>query len=394
MPRWLPDLVPLLLAAGLTAGMLTSILVPIVVRLALAIRSVERPEPDAIPRLGGIAIFLGVVFAGALALATRWEGWQRAMPRDEMFAIAIGTALVFLVGLADDLLGASPWQKLIVQFLAAWLVIRVGWAFSVLNLPLVGEIDLGPWGPIVSLVWVVGVTNAINLLDGLDGLAGGVATIIALSLTTWAVALGNQGTAILFAVVGGSCLGFLWHNWSPAKIYMGDSGSLTLGFLFGAVSLHSSLKAPTAVAILIPILALGLPVIDTLLVMFFRLTQGRGRPTARRLARVLRADRSHLHHLLGNAVKRRGSIVVLLYAVVLAFCVGALWVAFTGEKTAGLVLLILEFLIVLGMRQFGLAAGAERLALEQRDEARRVLARVLPAESEESLPDDELSREL
>jgi UDP-GlcNAc:undecaprenyl-phosphate GlcNAc-1-phosphate transferase len=235
------------------------------------------------------------------------------------------------------------------------------------------------------------VTNAINLLDGLDGLAGGVATIISLSLVAWAVALGNQGTAILFSAVAGACLGFLWHNWSPARIYMGDSGSLTLGFLFGAVAMHSSLKAPAAVAILVPILALGLPVIDTLLVMVFRLTQGKGRPALRRVARVFLADRSHLHHLLGNAIRKRGRIVAILYFVVLVFCVGALWVAFTGELTGGLVLLAIEFLVVLGMRRLGLAAGAEKLAMEQREEARRALASLAP--QDEAVLGEAVSRE-
>jgi UDP-GlcNAc:undecaprenyl-phosphate GlcNAc-1-phosphate transferase len=391
MSIWSFDLVPLLLAAALTAAVLCSALVPLVVRLSVALRVAGRPETHGVPRLGGIAIFVGVALAGAVGLAVRWAGWSRAMPRDQMIALLVGTALVFLIGVADDLLGVSPWQKLLVQFLAAWLVVRVGWTFAVVRLPGIGELDLGIWGPIVSLIWVVGVTNAINLLDGLDGLAGGVATIISLSLVAWAIALGNQGTAILFSAVAGACLGFLWHNWSPARIYMGDSGSLTLGFLFGAVAMHSSLKAPAAVAILVPILALGLPVIDTLLVMVFRLTQGKGRPALRRVARVFLADRSHLHHLLGNAIKKRGRIVAILYFVVLVFCVGALWVAFTGELTGGLVLLAIEFLVVLGMRRLGLAAGAEKLAMEQREEARRALADLMP--QDEAVLGEAVSRE-
>ena len=389
------ELVPLLLVSGLAAGVVTSALVPLVVRVAAALRRVERVEARSIPRLGGIALFVGVVFAGAIGLVTRWEHWHRIIPRNELLALAIGAALVFLVGVADDLIGTSVWQKLIVQFLAAWLVVGVGWSFDVVRLPAVGVIHLGIWGPVVSLIWIVGVTNALNLIDGLDGLAGGVAAIISLSLLAWAIALGNQGTAILFAAVAGACLGFLWHNWEPARIYLGDSGSLTLGFLFGAVSLHSSLKSPAAVAILVPILALGLPVIDTLLVMVFRFARGRGRGTVSRVARVFRADRSHLHHLLGNAVVRRGRIVGLLYLVALLFCGGALVVAVTGELGFGLALLGFEILVVLAMRQLGLAAGAEQLAAAQREEARRLLAQWQPRDEAEldGVPESEISPE-
>ena len=368
------DLVPLLLAAGLTAGVVTAALVPLLVALARR-RGAARPSVErGIPRLGGVALFAGVGLAGAISLALRWGDWTAVFPRGEIIALACGTLLVFLVGVADDLVGTSPWQKLLIQFLAAWLVVAAGWSFDALRLPVVGVVELGLWGPIVSIVWVVGVTNALNLLDGLDGLAGGVAAIISLSLLGWAVTLGNPGTAILFAAVAGGCLGFLWYNWEPARVYLGDSGSLTLGFLFGAVSLHSSLKAPAAVAILVPILALGLPVIDTLLVMLFRFVQGSGRGTLRRTARVFHADRSHLHHLLGNAVVRRGRIVGILYGTALAFCAGALCVALTGNLGYALGLLLLEVGVVLAMRRLGLSAGARQLALAQREEARRTLA--------------------
>ena len=141
------------------------------------------------------------------------------------------------------------------------------------------------WGAVVSLLWIVGVTNAINLIDGLDGLAGGVVAIIADSLLAYALLQGNLRTVILMAATAGACIGFLRHNWAPARIFMGDSGSLTLGFLLAAISVHSSLKAPAAVAILVPILALGVPVIDTLLVMGVRFLD---RPKGR-LARAVPA---------------------------------------------------------------------------------------------------------
>ncbi|MGH7336348.1 MAG: MraY family glycosyltransferase, partial [Myxococcota bacterium] len=333
-----------LAVAALVAGAVTSVSVPLLVRFASLAASVTRREvrrdlrqevEREIPRLGGVAVALGVGTACALSFVMRWDRWVDVVPRDELLALALGTALVFLLGLADDLVGVTPGQKLLVQLLAAWLVVAVGWSFASLRLPVVGLVELGPWGPLLSLLWIVGVTNAMNLIDGLDGLAGGIAAIVAASLLAYSLVQGNQGTSILFAGVFGASVGFLRHNWEPARIFLGDSGSLTLGFLFGAMTAHSSIKAPAAVAILVPILALGLPVIDTLLVMTLRFVEGSGRPLAGRVARVMRADRNHLHHLLEHAVRRRSRLVVALYAVVGLFCAGALAVALGGGLTLG-----------------------------------------------------------
>ena len=290
-------------------------------------------------------------------------------------------SLVFLVGAVDDLGGVSAGKKLLLQLVAAWPVVQAGWAFEVLRLPIVGEIHLGLFGGLVSLLWIVGVTNAINLLDGLDGLASGVVTIIAVSFLGYAVLQGNPGTVILMAAIAGSCVGFLRHNWEPARVFMGDSGSLTLGFLLAATSVHSSLKAPAAVAILVPILALGVPVMDTLLVMAVRfLDRPKGALTGRFL-RMFHADRKHLHHLLAHFGGARSRIVALIYAVVLSFCALALVVAVTGETTLGVVLVLLEFAVILGMRQMGMAMEARRLARLQREEVKaEVLGHNLAAE--------------
>src|SRR5207247_5090168 len=169
-----------------------------------------------------------------------------------------GTALVFLIGLADDVIGLSCIQRFLVQVLAAVGVVYAGWSFGRLYLPLWGEVELGLWGGLVTVIWIVGVTNAINLLDGLEGLAGGVAAIIAARLLIFAWIQGNALTVFLMSAIVGACLGFLRHSWAPAKIYMGDSGSLTLGCLLAVMSLRASMKGAATVAILVPIIALGL----------------------------------------------------------------------------------------------------------------------------------------
>ena len=361
------------LAAAVVAGLVTNLMVTPITRLAVALHALDAPggrrfQTTAVPRLGGVAIVGGLVLGAGGAAVAQWSHWGQAIARNELLALMLGTALVFLVGVVDDLVNVGPGRKFLFELIAAALLVRVGWSFSVLRLPIVGEVQLGLFGNVVSLLWIVGVTNAINLIDGLDGLAGGVVAIISGSLLGYAALQGNPGTVILMAATLGACLGFLRHNWEPARVFMGDSGSLTLGFLLAAASIHSAIKAPAAVAILVPILALGVPVMDTLLVMIVRFLDRPQGPSTTRFLRMFRADRQHLHHLLAHFGGRRSRIVATIYGVVLAFCGMALLVAFTGQTTLGIVLLVLEFVVILGMRQMGLAMAARRISREQRDE--------------------------
>lgn len=361
------------LCAAFVAALSTNLMVPPVTRLAVMLRALDHPgerkhQSGAVPRLGGVAIATGLALGAGAAVISMWGRLGNTVSRNELLALAFGAGLVFLVGVVDDLVGVSAIKKLLLQIVAAWPLVHMGWSLEVLNLPVVGEVDLGLFGGVVSLLWLVGVTNAINLLDGLDGLAGGVVTIISVSFLGYAILQGNSGTVILMAAVAGACAGFLRHNWEPARIFMGDSGSLTLGFLLAAVSLHSSLKAPAAVAILVPILALGVPVMDTLLVMAVRFLDRPKGAFADRCLRMFHADRQHLHHLLAHFGGRRSRIVAVIYGVVLSFCVLALVVAVTGETTLGIVLVALEFSVILAMRRAGLAMEARRLARLQREE--------------------------
>lgn len=366
------DILLYALGAAVIAALLSSLMVPPVTRLAIALRALDHPDTrklqtSAVPRLGGVAILIGLALGAGMAGVSRWGEWD-SLQRKEMLVLGFGTALVFLVGLIDDLIGVSVVKKFACQLLAGALLLQVGWSFDVLRLPGLGEVNLGVLGPVVSLLWIVGVTNAINLIDGLDGLASGLVAIIATSLLCYSIVQGNTGTVLLMAATAGSCLGFLRHNWEPAKIFMGDSGSLTLGFLLAATTVHSSLKAPAAVAILVPLLALGLPVIDTLLVMTVRFLDRPHSPPAERFLRMFHADRQHLHHLLAHFGTGRTRIVTVLYLVAVSFCGMALLVAFTGELTLGIALILLEFVVVFGMRRMGLAMEARRLAEAQREE--------------------------
>src|SRR5437870_3333342 len=281
---------------------------------------------------------------------------------------------LLLFGLAAGLIAtemATLVFPLVNRIAMAVRAVYSGWSLDRLFVPLWGEVQLRFWGDLISIVWIVGVTNAINLLDGLDGLAGGVAAIIATSLLIFAGIQGNPLTVILMSAIVGACLGFLRYNWAPAKIYMGDSGSLTLGFLLAVMSLRASMKGAAAVAILVPILALGLPVIDTLLVMAVRFVEKPQGSLLRRFARMFQADRNHVHHLMTRAAPGRKQIVLAIYLVAACFCAMALVVAVSRSAALGTAMVVVEVLVVLLMRNLGIRREARLVSLQQRQQVRQ-----------------------
>jgi UDP-GlcNAc:undecaprenyl-phosphate GlcNAc-1-phosphate transferase len=360
----------LMLAAGLTvvvAFVVTAALVPAVIRMARALRALDQPggrrqQERAVPRLGGLSIMAGLAIALLFVTLLLRSAGEFGLSRNELLAMALASFMVFLVGLVDDLVGVSARDKFLVELLAAFLLVRIGWAFDVIGLPGGAHLELGLFGQALSVLWIVGVTNAINLLDGLDGLAGGVVAIVAGSFLAYGVLQGSDLTALTMAAVVGASTAFLRYNWSPARIYLGDCGSLTLGFLLATTSIHSSLKAPAAIAILVPILVLGLPVIDTLLVMALRFLDRPRGPLSDRLQRMFHADRNHLHHLLLRLGASRRGVVAWISGAVAAFCGFALAVALTHNLRMGGTLLLVEFVAIAAMRWLGLRAGVRDLA--------------------------------
>lgn len=357
-------------AAG-AAAFVTHCLVPPVGRLAYLLQAVDEPggrraHASARPRLGGLAMVAGTVFGFSVMALMRWQVWQPRIDPKELGTLVVASFLVVLIGVVDDITGMSAARKLLGQGVAAVLIVAGGWKFTLLGIPGGGEIELGAWGGLLTVVWVVGITNAINLLDGLDGLAAGVIAIIGSSFIVYSLVLGNAFGAALLAAIVGACLGFLPHNWEPARLFMGDAGSLTFGFLLGVASVHTSLKAPTAVAILVPLLALGIPVIDTTMVMATRFLE---RPKGRAFKRILRifhADRNHLHHLMQSIVVRRRSVVHCIYGLVLASSVLAVVTAVTRRADLGLAVLFVEIGAVVLIRRLGFGRRAEALSLDQR----------------------------
>ena len=361
--------------AALVAGVVTGATVPLAAKVAFAVRAVDYPggrrfHGGAVPRLGGVAIAMGIAFgAGSVALM-KWTAWGGRVAKAELVALFIATGMVFTVGLVDDIVGVSVAKKLLVEFAAAMLIVYAGWWFSVVGLPGGGALNLGVMGGLVTVLWIVGAANAINLFDGLDGLAGGVVAIIAGSVLVYSLMQGNLLTVILMGGLLGACLGFLPHNRMPAKIFMGDAGALTLGFLLGAISVHASLKSSAAVAILIPALALGVPVMDTLMVMAVRFLERPKGHVVERLLRMFRADRNHVHQLMQRHGASRPIVVRTLYFLVAVSCAMALTVALTKSSGLGITLVVVEAVAILLVRTLGLARLTRTLARGQREELR------------------------
>lgn len=361
--------------AGLVGWSVTDLLVPLVARFARFIGALDVPggrkQHDApVPRLGGLAIAAGVVLGVCPMIAlTLSNQWRSMLDMDVTMALLFifGTSLVFLLGLVDDLSDVPAGRKLLVETLAAWFVVSAGWRFEVIALPRIGYVDLGVFGVILTVIWIVGVTNAINFIDGLDGLAGGVVAIIAGSLAVCSIMVENALSAVLMGAIFGSCLGFLRHNWN-GKVFMGDAGSLTLGFILGVSTVHASLKTSAAVAILVPILTLGVPVIDTVFVMlirYFRQTEGHA---GRRFSAMFQADRNHLHHLL-EAFGGRKVAVVTIYVVVLAFSAMAILAVVSKSFAMGMALILVQLVAILLMRSLGFAARIKEINLAKIAEA-------------------------
>ena len=231
-----------------------------------------------IPSLGGLAIFLGIIVPSLAFL--QLDG--------EMRGIVLGAAVACVVGAIDDFRGLAPLQKLGGQIAAAAIPCAFGVWIDHFTFPFLGVVDLPGWvGVPLTIVWIVAVMNMVNFLDGMDGLASGVCAIAGLTFAILALSLGKIDAAVLSAAVAGACIGFLRHNFFPARIFMGDSGALVLGFTLASVSVAGLLKTASTVVLVLPLLVLAVPIIDTSFVVAKRIKYRRP---------ISSPDRSHLHH--------------------------------------------------------------------------------------------------
>lgn len=288
--------------------------------LALRIKAVDHPSErkvhtEPVPRLGGLAIFIGFLTALAMQFV-----YQRFYPSEivrlslspGLKGILIGAVLMLIVGILDDIFELMPLVKLFGQIVAAAVLVSFGIKMEFIGNPVDGGlIYLGNVGIVLTIIWVVAFTNIINFIDGLDGLAAGISAIAASSFAFFAWQTGQVGTAIVSLTIAGSSLGFLRHNFNPAQIFMGDSGSMFLGFLFGAITVDGVMKSIAAIALFAPLIIMGVPILDGALAVLRRYRGGQP---------VTQADRDHLHHrLLRRGFSHRQAVVIIyLWSIALS----------------------------------------------------------------------------
>ncbi len=317
----------------------TAALTVLVKHLALRWNLVDQPNhrsihKNPIPRVGGVAIVGGFIvglayFYGLRLLVPQW-GWMIDFP-DKW--ILVGAGIMFLLGLADDILHIKPKVKLFFQAMAAFVVVAAGFRFEI---PFLYFQDLGAINDVISaaitFLWIIGIINAVNLMDGMDGLAAGIGVIAVGSLTLALAVNGYGPDIVLVTAFIGALVGFLLYNTHPASIFMGDSGSLFLGFILATFSLPASGFAVGGLSYLVPILALGLPILDTLTAIVRRGLQGNG---------IFTADKDHIHHrLFKNQGERQRSTVFILYAVNAIF--GVMAILILSSQAVAQVALILS----------------------------------------------------
>jgi UDP-GlcNAc:undecaprenyl-phosphate/decaprenyl-phosphate GlcNAc-1-phosphate transferase len=292
----------------LAAAAIVLVLTPLITRLAPRIGGVDeggdrpRVHKGAVPRIGGLAIVAGIVIPAALLIGL--DG--------PYLAILGGTLLSAAIGLVDDIRGLTPTTKLLGVMLVA-LIPVAGYdvVFDHLTLPFLGGYDVGWVAYPLTILWIATLANLINLIDGMDSLAAGIVSIAAFSFALLAVSYHREPAAILAACICGATLAFLRHNYHPAKIFMGDSGALALGFALAAVSVQGVLKTAATIALLAPLLVLAVPILDTSFVVLKRLKYGRA-PWA--------PDQNHFYHrfLRIGLSQRRTAAYLHAWAALLA----------------------------------------------------------------------------
>ena len=297
------DLIKLIygLSAVICSWLLAYALTPPVRVLAFLIGAVDVPTDDRrmhvkpTPRIGGLAIFMS--FAITTLVFVNLD--------PELGALLIGGLILVVLGVVDDIYRLRAWTKLVFQLLAAGIAVYMGVVID--HVTLFGHyIEFGVLSIPITLVWIVGITNAINLIDGLDGLACGISVIMSLSILGVVLIHGDFTSAMLTAILAGSCVGFLPFNTHPARIFMGDTGSQFLGFTLAVISIQGVFKLHTVLSFIVPLSLFALPLLDTAYAMFRRISHGES---------PFSADRKHIHHRLVDMGFTQREAVRILYAI-------------------------------------------------------------------------------
>ncbi len=332
----------------LIATVASLIITPLIRRLCQRFKLLDVPldgrrvHTDAIPRLGGVAIYLSVVLAlSALPFAGNLLTQTVSIYLGALLITFIPATLVLLLGVYDDLRGTNAKVKFLGLGVTAALFFVLGGRIEALAIPFIGVVQFSPVVSFfITVFWLVAISNAFNLIDGIDGLAPGAALFASTVILVVSLGQGNPLMIVVTLVLCGALTGFLRYNFNPASIFLGDSGSLFVGFLLAALSVVGTQKATTAVAIITPILAFGLPVVDTGVTMARRLIGGRP---------IFQGDGEHIHHMLLARGWSQRRVVMILYGVCALFGLLAALSTTTSSQLTGLVLFVIAVAVIVAV---------------------------------------------
>ena len=319
---------------------------------------------ESVPRLGGVAIFLSFIIVTALLVAiSLFFRLSTGLSTNILYVLFPGT-LIFLLGLYDDFRPVNPYIKFTVQAAAGALLFFGG--FKVFQLPLLfGEQSFGWIALPLTILWVLWITNAFNLIDGIDGLAAGSALFSTITVFVVSLVSNNSSISLLAVVLAGAILGFLRFNFNPATIFLGDCGSLFIGFMLSALALAGAQKTPTIVAVAIPVVSFGLPILETTISVLRRWIAGQP---------LFGADREHIHHMLLDRGFSQRQVVIILYGASAIFGLLSLFLLYPGGATLGIVLFVLGAGIWMGVQRLGYHEFFELSRVAQRTiEQKRII---------------------
>lgn len=367
------------LAAFTLAAFVSGTLTPLVRLLAFRLGAVSRPGGRHVhrhetPRLGGLAICLGF-FAPLVGLFFVQSAVANDFTKDisKVVGLFVGGAFMCIVGAVDDTRGIRALYKLYAQIAVAMFAFACGFRIDVIALPFIGDLSMGAFALPVTVFWIVGIVNAVNLIDGLDGLAAGV--VFFASMTNFVVAWLSQGSlpALFMATTMGAILGFLFYNFNPARIFMGDSGSYFLGYVIATTSLAgAAVKASTTVSLLVPVVALGVPIFDTLFAMVRRWLERRP---------IFSPDRGHIHHRLLDMGLTHRRAVLAIYAINVILMLTAIAISLGRSWQVGVALVATSAVfigLVRAVGYFGYVHRRRRQRERLRPRDSELLRRIVP----------------
>ncbi len=322
-------------------------LTPLVRLFAIKIKAVDQPNERKVhqtpmPRLGGLAIFIAV--SVALRMFTD-------LTADPLLPIFLGSLVIILLGIVDDIRPLSARIKLLFQVIAAIIVVVGGVNIEFINIPLTDKVlNLGNFSYIFTILWIVGITNALNLIDGLDGLATGVASISLATIFVMSLIMGKMTIMIITLVLLAAAVGFLIYNFYPAKIFLGDSGSLYLGYMLATISILG-FKNIAVVSFLFPIVILAVPIFDTIFAIIRRFRNGEA---------ITVADRGHLHHcLLAMGLSHRQTVLVI-YGISALFGIAAIFISQLSLWSGLLIIAVLLIITQFGIEWTGVIGDTRK----------------------------------